>query len=137
MLPPSEPAGYRQIAADLRERIRSGILSPGQRIMSAKDLAQSYGVAIHTAEGAIRLLKVEGLIVSERGRRSRVAEQPDVERVPFPAHAEVSVRMPTPDEARELKIGEGVPIFEVVGIDEHGAPMRIRYAGDRTRLFRR
>jgi DNA-binding GntR family transcriptional regulator len=50
----SEPAatltaGYRRIAADLRERIASGELAVGQRVPSEAELMRRYGVSRSTA----------------------------------------------------------------------------------------
>jgi GntR family transcriptional regulator len=40
---------------------------------------------------------------------------------------EVSARMPTPDEARGLRIPDGVPVLDIVhtGIDQDGTPFEV------------
>ena len=57
---------YMQLAAVLREQIRSGKLTG--RVPSAKTLQQEYSVAQGTAEKALTVLRDEGLIVSVQGR---------------------------------------------------------------------
>lgn len=52
---------YRQVAAILRERIRSGELRPRQRLPSIAALVQEYGIARTTAAKALRVLVDEGL----------------------------------------------------------------------------
>ena len=64
----SPVAPYQQIAAILRERIKSGEYAPGQRLPGINDLMQEYGVAHLTANMALRLLVTEGLAVLSPGR---------------------------------------------------------------------
>ena len=59
---------YQQLAALLREEITSGKLAAGQRVPSAKTLAQHHGIAIGTVMKAFNLLRDEGLIVAVPGR---------------------------------------------------------------------
>jgi DNA-binding GntR family transcriptional regulator len=59
---------YRQIAAWLRERIRSGELQPGQRLPTERDLTQEFGVAATTTRRAYRLLAQEGWVTTTPGR---------------------------------------------------------------------
>jgi DNA-binding transcriptional regulator YhcF (GntR family) len=51
----------KHIAADLRRRIVSGVLRPGDRLPSTRDLAREYRVAIATATRALEALRHEGL----------------------------------------------------------------------------
>lgn len=57
-----------RIIADLRRRITSGQLRPGDRVPSTREIVQEWGVAHATASKALGLLRDEGLIVT----RSRV-----------------------------------------------------------------
>ncbi|GAA4983461.1 GntR family transcriptional regulator [Yinghuangia aomiensis] len=66
----------RQIADELREQIVSGDLEPGQPLPSESSLVATYGTSPTTARQAVRLLKEEGLVVSERGRGVFVKKQP-------------------------------------------------------------
>jgi GntR family transcriptional regulator len=72
----SRPA-YLQVAADLRRRIRSGQLTPGQNVGTNKELAERYGVVAMTVRSALDVLRGEGLIVSQRGRGTFVASGAD------------------------------------------------------------
>lgn len=73
--PTGPEAPYRQIAAQLRERIESGELAPGQRIPTETELVEEYEVARSTVRRAIRLLREEGLIVTVPQRGSYVARR--------------------------------------------------------------
>jgi len=64
---------YRQVYLQLRERIESGGLLPGQRLPAARALVQDLGVSRNTIEGALHLLVVEGWIVRRVGSGSVVA----------------------------------------------------------------
>ncbi|MEU6128823.1 GntR family transcriptional regulator [Saccharopolyspora sp. NPDC047091] len=58
---------YRVIAGEVRARIRSGELRPGDRVPSIRQLAQRWGVAIATATRAAALLREEGLVEPKVG----------------------------------------------------------------------
>ncbi|MEU9356221.1 GntR family transcriptional regulator [Streptomyces griseoloalbus] len=67
----------RSIADHLREQIRNGELQPGAPLPTSRELAEEYGVTTKTVTAGIDLLKVEGLVVGERGGRRRVrADRP-------------------------------------------------------------
>lgn len=72
---------FKQIADDLRAKIREEQLEPGNRLPSETALMESYGVARMTARQALAVLKSEGLIVAEHGRGVFVRERPVVRRV--------------------------------------------------------
>ncbi len=55
------------IANELKNRIRSGALAPGDRIPSAREIVREWGVAIATASRVSTLLKREGLVKTRRG----------------------------------------------------------------------
>jgi DNA-binding GntR family transcriptional regulator len=62
----SPTALYQQLAELLRSQIERGELTG--RVPSAKGLAQEHGVAVGTAERALKILRADGLIVSAAGR---------------------------------------------------------------------
>jgi GntR family transcriptional regulator len=72
MLLQLDPAGglplYRQIAAAVRRAIRDHEVEAGDRLPSARDLAASLGVNMHTVVRAFGLLREEGLLEVRRGR---------------------------------------------------------------------
>jgi DNA-binding GntR family transcriptional regulator len=55
-------AGYRRIAEDLRQRITSGELAPGQRVPSEAELMRRYGVSRGPARQGLALLEATGLV---------------------------------------------------------------------------
>ncbi|ROO84525.1 TetR family transcriptional regulator [Actinocorallia herbida] len=80
---------YQQIAEDLRQRITSGELAPGDRVPSTRQLAIRWGVAPATAAKALAALTHEelveprprsGTVVAERGRPRRPAGDRDLTR---------------------------------------------------------
>ena len=58
---------HRQIAADLRRRIRDGEYGAGEKLPSIPALAQSYGVAKQTVQRTVDQLRVEGLLITRPG----------------------------------------------------------------------
>lgn len=66
---------YMQVAEDLRFQILSGMMRPGQRLKSGRDLAREYGVAPMTIQKALEVLRDEFLIESWQGRGVFVAEE--------------------------------------------------------------
>ncbi|TDD69286.1 GntR family transcriptional regulator [Jiangella aurantiaca] len=68
-------APYLQIAEEIRERIRTGDLRPGDEVPSVRGVAKEYGVAHATAYKAIGVLQSEGYIRSTIGARSVVTTE--------------------------------------------------------------
>ncbi|MFC4064580.1 GntR family transcriptional regulator [Actinoplanes subglobosus] len=66
-------APYRRIVADIRHRIESGELRPGDRVPSARAITAEWGVAIATATKAHAALRDEGLTVARPGVGTVVA----------------------------------------------------------------
>lgn len=56
----SGPASVR-IAAELRERIVTGVLAPGDRVPSTRQIVREWGVAMATATKALAALRQQGL----------------------------------------------------------------------------
>ncbi|MEU6483484.1 GntR family transcriptional regulator [Streptomyces sp. NPDC046887] len=71
----------RQIADELRERIRSGELAPGARLPGEPALVRDHGVAKETARRALTLLVTEGLAVRRRGSGTYVRDFRPIRRV--------------------------------------------------------
>jgi GntR family transcriptional regulator len=63
---------YQRLAAELRARIESGELRPGQALPSEARMIEIYGVGRPTVRRAIAALSASGLVVTERGRPTRV-----------------------------------------------------------------
>jgi DNA-binding GntR family transcriptional regulator len=72
---------YRQIADDLRRRIRAGEFAPGDRLPTRKQLAAHYRVSDQVPVSAIRVLAAEGLVESRHGSGTYVLQRPPVQQV--------------------------------------------------------
>ncbi|MCE7007257.1 TetR/AcrR family transcriptional regulator C-terminal domain-containing protein [Kibdelosporangium philippinense] len=60
-------APYRRIAAEIKARIASGELRPGDRIPSTRQITQEWGVAMATATKVIAALKDDGVVDTKPG----------------------------------------------------------------------
>ncbi|MEU4242329.1 TetR/AcrR family transcriptional regulator C-terminal domain-containing protein [Actinoplanes sp. NPDC026619] len=58
---------FRRIAGEIAERITSGELAPGARVMSTRQIVEHYGVAMATATKVITELRLRGLVQSTPG----------------------------------------------------------------------
>lgn len=61
-----------QIAGKLRAKIETGVLPPGAEVPSENELVAEHGVSQTTARGALAILRAEGLLDVQRGKRSVV-----------------------------------------------------------------
>lgn len=59
---------FRQVAADIRDKITGGTYAAGERLPSERELVDSYGVSRPTVRDAITVLRSEGIVVAEHGR---------------------------------------------------------------------
>ncbi|GJF23558.1 MULTISPECIES: winged helix-turn-helix domain-containing protein [Streptomyces] len=75
---PQEPARtHREVADELRARIRSGTLQPGQRMPTQAQLADEFGVERGTVRQALRILQSEQLLTNvSKGSPATVAPDP-------------------------------------------------------------
>jgi GntR family transcriptional regulator len=73
-------ARYQQLATTIREAIERGDYPPGSTLESETELGARYGVARHTVNRAMTLLRAEGLVRVERGNRTVVRELPILRR---------------------------------------------------------
>lgn len=64
-----------RIAEEIRRRITSGELKPGDRVPSARQITQAWGVAIATASKALAMLRTEGLVRAVPGIGTVVVDQ--------------------------------------------------------------
>ena len=68
---------YLEIAAEIREQIRSGRLTPGVKLRSLRSMAADYSVAQGTVGAAMEVLRAEGLIDTVQSKGSVVVAVPD------------------------------------------------------------
>lgn len=78
---------FAQLADAVRAEIAAGRLGAGQRLPSARDVAGSLGVNLHTVLHAYQSLRDEGLVQMHRGRGAVVT--PAAERLTL-LHDDVS-----------------------------------------------
>jgi GntR family transcriptional regulator len=67
---------YAQLANILRDRIVSGAWKPGEEVPTLDELAQEFSVARVTVRQAVQRLAEEGMLSSQRGRRTYVTFEP-------------------------------------------------------------
>lgn len=65
---------YQEIAESFRRQIASGELTPGDKLPPIRRLASTWSCTPGTVSRAYRILADEGLVVSHRGKGTRVAE---------------------------------------------------------------
>jgi AcrR family transcriptional regulator len=69
-------APYQRIAAEIRQRIRTGKLKPGDRAPSTRALIRDHGIAMATATKVLALLQQERLIHPRPGIGNVVGPEP-------------------------------------------------------------
>jgi DNA-binding transcriptional regulator YhcF (GntR family) len=62
-----EDPPYARIVTALRERIETGVLAPGDRVPSTREITREWGVAMATATKALTALRQAGLVRSVPG----------------------------------------------------------------------
>ncbi|MEU9139170.1 GntR family transcriptional regulator [Streptomyces sp. NPDC048404] len=75
---PRPPRSHREVADELRSRIRSGQLRAGQRMPTQARLADEFGVERGAVRQALRILQAEHLLVNvSKGSPATVADHPE------------------------------------------------------------
>jgi GntR family transcriptional regulator len=74
MDPGSDAPLFEQLAASVRTDAAAGRLQPGDRLPSAREVAASLGVNLHTVLHAYQDLREEGLVDMRRGRGAVVTD---------------------------------------------------------------
>jgi DNA-binding GntR family transcriptional regulator len=120
---------YQQLADELRTKITRGELPPGSTLQSEGDIAAEYGMGRDAVRQALVVLRGEGLVVTERGRRSVVRQVGERVPVHVGTDAVVTARMPTPTERAHFDLPEGVPLLVV-----RTAQGEAVHAGDRAEV---
>jgi len=107
-------APYQRIVEEIRGRIASGALRPGDRVPSARQITQEWGVAIATATKVLATLRAEGLARPVVGVGTVVGPAPVVGAAS--PQATVGRRGPDVELSRERVVRAAVAIADAEGI---------------------
>ena len=69
---------YAQIVDGFREQIATGVLQPGEKLPSVRDLAATLAINPNTIQRAYRQLEMEGWIVTMQGKGCFVCKMPAI-----------------------------------------------------------
>ncbi|MFF0306681.1 GntR family transcriptional regulator [Streptosporangium sp. NPDC004379] len=114
--PSADRPVYKQLADLIRARIEEGRLRPGQRLPAESDYVAEFGISRDSVRRAMAVLRGEGLIVTEL-RGSRVRDAGEAVIVQLAPGAQVTARMPTEPERKQLGVAEGVPVLVITEPD--------------------
>lgn len=98
---------YARIAEELRRRIETGELAPGDRVPSTRAITQRWGVAMATATKALASLRQEGLVRAIPGVGTVVADTAPQARSARPPADDPAVRTRIVRAAIALADAEG------------------------------
>ncbi|MGN0866646.1 MAG: GntR family transcriptional regulator [Oligosphaeraceae bacterium] len=73
----SHPVKRSLVSASLRGRIQKGEISPGERLVSVRELADAYNVSLSVVQNALKELCDGGFLECQPGRGYYVAEKPE------------------------------------------------------------
>ncbi|QAR35107.1 GntR family transcriptional regulator [Latilactobacillus curvatus] len=66
---------YEQIVLLIKEQVLQGILQPGEQIASVREMARQLLMNPNTVSKAYKMLEMQGVIVTVKGRGTYIAEQ--------------------------------------------------------------
>ena len=69
---------YAQIIDGFREQIATGILQPGEKLPSVRELAAELAINPNTIQRSYRQLEMEGWIVTMQGKGCFVCKMPSI-----------------------------------------------------------
>lgn len=115
--PSADRPVYKQLADLIRARIEEGEFRPGQRLPAESDYVAEFGISRDSVRRAMAVLRGEGLIVTEL-RGSRVRDAGEAVTVQITPGTQVTARMPTEPERKQLGVAEGVPILVITEPDK-------------------
>ncbi|MDF3300349.1 FadR/GntR family transcriptional regulator [Streptomyces tropicalis] len=101
----SRRSSPQEIADHLRERIRSGVLKPGDRLPTQAELAGAFGVERGAVREALRSLREDGLLSNvTKGSPPRVAVPSPARAEPQPTMVGLAPRLTEAFAARQVRI---------------------------------
>ncbi|MFY1702200.1 GntR family transcriptional regulator [Micromonospora sp. WMMA1923] len=135
-----EPPNYQRVVDDLRQRILSGELAPGDKLPTERDLQQRWGFSTTIIKHALTLLRSEGLIEGRRGSGNYVRTRTQLMRrahsrdmrkrlgstSPFARDSEAAGKRPT-WESHSEKIPATSSLAERLGIQPGDLVMSTKY----------
>ncbi|MFD8809980.1 winged helix-turn-helix domain-containing protein [Streptomyces sp. NPDC059627] len=129
-------ASHREVADELRTRIRSGVLRPGQRMPTQAKLADEFGVERGAVRQALRILQSEHLLTNaSKGAPATVAPGPGPARLamgpeapPQPTMVALTPRIEAAFAASHVKI-DALCLTSVSLNLALGGPLRLIHAG--------
>lgn len=134
---------YIDIAHDLRERIASGQLRPGDDVPTEAELAERWQTSRGPIRNALAALRAEGLVETTRGRPARVvskkATQPVDMSVPFTRWAR-DLGVEPGAQTQEVALRRAADLAELFGIspdDQVVSVLRLRMLDGRPTMVER
>lgn len=135
-----EPPNYQRVVDDLRSRILSGELGPGDKLPTEKQLQQRWGFSTTIVKHALTLLRSEGLIEGRRGSGNYVRNRTQLVRrahardtrkrigstSPFARDSEAAGRQPS-WESHSTKVPATSRVAERLGIQPGEMVMHTTY----------
>ena len=91
---------YVQIADEVVQQIRAGVLKPGDMVPSESELVERYGVSGGTIRKAMVEVRASGLVETRHGKGSIVKDRPPVRLVPPTASGARTARAARPRISR-------------------------------------
>jgi len=74
-----EPYLYQKIAESIRQNVLDGVLKPGDRLPSVREMAARWDCTIGTVQRAYQELAHQGLLTSRSGRGTQIVENPPIQ----------------------------------------------------------
>lgn len=124
-----EGPAYQQVADELRRDIKAGVYQPSADLPSNPALMERFGVSTNTIQKALRILKAEGLVASNKGKSvyvrqvSRQISRSADYTVPVADGERAPYRLPSD----QLTIAREVPpddVAEALGLDAEEEAIR-------------
>lgn len=110
------PPPYRRITDEIRRRIDTGELVPGDRVPSTRRITQEWGVAMATATKVLTTLRQEGLVRAVPGVGTVVAEPPSPRAAGAAAPRERRPRETDRGLSRESVVRAAVRVADAEGL---------------------